>query len=78
MIPSDEISGGGDSGGIMDIGPEDTRIADEVVVYGNVLLCESVGSSRLQIFFPSYANPQLAWVFGKQVGWSHFYCSVLH
>ena len=70
---------GGDSGGIMDIGPEDTMptgITDEVVVYGNVL-CESMGPSRLQIFFLSYANPQLAQVFGKQVGWSPFNCSVL-
>lgn len=66
----------GDCGGVMDRGSEDTmpsKIADEVIVYGNVLLHENVEPRKPQIFF----QLSISTAFAKQVGMPPFHCSVL-
>lgn len=42
----------GDCGGVMDTMP--SEIADEVIVYGNVLLHENVEPRKPQIFFSAF------------------------
>lgn len=74
------LGAGGDSGGVIDIGSEDTMpigITDRVIVYGNVLLHDSVETSKLQMCF-FFFQLSISTAFAEQVDMPLFHCSVPH